>query len=169
MLAAGPEGPCRWQADTNSTRNPLVFVGKDCLPAAKTWQADWQTGPGAEDACGGGQAQSTMRITTSRPMSTTATEDEQQRGNLLTTTNAEGNVTTNVYNGDDRFISATVATSSGTVNSSVAYTYDADGKVLTTTDGDGNVTTNSWDGNLLRRRHGHQCLGNDGRGHLLQL
>ena len=73
---------------------------------------------------------------------------------MLTTTDGDGNVTTNTYDGDQLAEDRSSPTRNGNLISSMTYTYDLDGNVLTTTDGDGNVTTNTYDGDQLMEHEG---------------
>ena len=65
---------------------------------------------------------------------------------MVTTTDGDGNVTTNTYDAAGRVLRTTLRDAGGNVVSSMSNTYDQAGNVLTTTDGDGNVTTNTYDG-----------------------
>ncbi|MCE9567336.1 MAG: hypothetical protein K8U57_35490 [Planctomycetes bacterium] len=69
-----------------------------------------------------------------------------KNGNVTTSTDGVGNVTTNTYDGN-RLMSTVTRDPANHVISSMAYTYDRNGNVLTTTDGDQNVTVNTYDGN----------------------
>ena len=65
-------------------------------------------------------------------------------GNLLTTTNGDGNVTVYTYDGAGRKTSETVA--SGTPQAATtSYVYDADGNLSKVTDPDGNHTFFGYD------------------------
>ena len=60
-------------------------------------------------------------------------------GNNLTSTDGDGNVTTNTFDGDGRLLSQVVTAANGVTLSSESDTYDPDGNVLVSTDG--SVTT----------------------------
>jgi RHS repeat-associated protein len=67
-------------------------------------------------------------------------------GNVLVSTEGDGNTTTDTYNGADQVLTQVVKDSSGTVVSSLTKTYDLDGNVLAQTDGDGNTTYYTYNG-----------------------
>ena len=71
-------------------------------------------------------------------------------GNVLSSTDALGHVTTNTYDSDNNLRSQTVRIDSNTT-ATTTYTYNGLGQVTTVTDALGNVTTNGYDltGNLL--------------------
>jgi hypothetical protein len=50
MLTTRPGYPGSWQAGRKVRRNPLVFVGKVCLPPAKKWQETGRQDKEPEDA-----------------------------------------------------------------------------------------------------------------------
>jgi RHS repeat-associated protein len=70
-------------------------------------------------------------------------------GNVLSTTDALGNVTTNTYDSSNNLLSQSTPLN-GTTVATTSYTYNGFGEVLTVTDPLGNVTTNAYDahGNL---------------------
>jgi RHS repeat-associated protein len=61
-------------------------------------------------------------------------------GNLLSTTDANGNATSYAYDADNRLLTVTAPDSSAT-----AYTYDPNGNLATRTDANGHVTTYAYD------------------------
>jgi len=77
-------------------------------------------------------------------------------GNVLTSTDGDGNTTSNTYDGD-RLISTLVKDAGNRVVSSAAESYDLAGNVLTSTDGDGNITSNTYDGNPTGQQHLQGC------------
>jgi RHS repeat-associated protein len=76
-------------------------------------------------------------------------DNYDSNGNLLTTTDADGNAITYTYDGNNNILSRSAQLNGAAVTTS--YTYDSLGDVLTTTDPLGNTTTNTYDanGNLL--------------------
>ena len=70
-------------------------------------------------------------------------------GNILTSTDPLGHVTTYTYDSSNNMLSQSTPLN-GTTNATTSYTYNGFGEVLTVTDPLGNVTTNTYDthGNL---------------------
>jgi RHS repeat-associated protein len=71
-------------------------------------------------------------------------------GHVLSTTDANGNTTTNTYDTNGNLLTRTVPVGSGNT-AATTYTYNSYGEILTATDPMGFVTTNTYDanGNLL--------------------
>jgi len=83
------------------------------------------------------------RTSVTYPDGTSTSADYNDKGQLVTTTDVTGAVTTHVYGADGTLTSATQRRGA-TVLASVTYTYDAFSRIATTTRGNGTVTTNTY-------------------------
>jgi RHS repeat-associated protein len=88
------------------------------------------------------------RTSVTYPDGATVSADYADNGQLLTTTDVTGAVTTYVYDADSRLRSATQARGGATL-ASVRYTYDSLDRLATITRGNGLVTTNTYTPNSL--------------------
>jgi RHS repeat-associated protein len=69
-------------------------------------------------------------------------------GNVASSEDGDGNVTENVYDGNQSVATGVLDANDQEVSFS-AQSYDLAGNVTSSTDGDGNITTNTYDGNQL--------------------
>ena len=78
------------------------------------------------------------------PDGTSTSADYNDKGQLLSTTDVTGAVTSYVYDATDGTLTSATQRRGSTVLASVAYTYDALSRIATTTRGNGTVTTNTY-------------------------
>jgi RHS repeat-associated protein len=84
------------------------------------------------------------RTSVTYPDGTTTAADYNDKGQLATTTDVTGAVTTYIYDATDGTLKSATQRRGTTVVASVAYTYDPLSRVATTTRGNGTVTTNTY-------------------------
>ncbi|OAI40494.1 hypothetical protein AYO40_00745 [Planctomycetaceae bacterium SCGC AG-212-D15] len=93
-------------------------------------------------------------ITSSYALTSSTTSAYNLAGQLIASTDGDGNVTNTTYDGAGNVLTQKVFDNQSNLISSVSYTYDGNNQVLTQTDGDGNVTAYAYngDGNVLTTR-----------------
>ena len=84
------------------------------------------------------------RTSVTYPDGTSTSADYNDKGQLATTTDVTGAVTTYVYDPADGTLTSATQRRGSTVLASVTYTYDAMSRIATTTRGNGTVTTNTY-------------------------